>query len=306
MASTIHANARTTPRIRREIQMAPSSVSNAALARRYGIHRHTVAKRRKRTSTEDASVRPHRLCITLTEPQEPVVVAIRELLLLPLDDLLVVVREFIEPCLSRSALDRCLRRHGVSDLRTLQRERDGDKAALQPPKRFKAYEPGFVHIDVKYLPKMQDEASRKYLFVAIDRATRWVYLEIRKILTDNGKEFTDRFSAAGERQPTGDHPFDQVCQEAHIEHRLIPPRHPQTNGMVERFNGRIAEILCSERFDSSADLKQTLENYQWAYNHQIPQRALGHVSPIQALKEWQKKRPDLFVKRVYNVTGLDA
>ncbi|RTZ73063.1 MAG: IS481 family transposase, partial [Gammaproteobacteria bacterium] len=49
-----------------------------------------------------------------------------------------------------------------------------------------------------------------------------------------------------------------------------------------------------------------LENYQWAYNHQIPQRALGHVSPIQALKEWQKKRPDLFVKRVYNVTGLDS
>ena len=158
--------------------------------------------------------------------------------------------------------------------------------------------------------------------------TRWVYLEIRKdkraksaqaflkallkkapfkirkILTDNGKEFTDRFSAAGERQPTGDHPFDQVCQEAHIEHRLIPPRHPQTNGMVERFNGRIAEILRSERFDSSADLKQTLENYQWAYNHQIPQRALGHVSPIQALKEWQKKRPDLFVKRVYNVTRV--
>ena len=186
-----------------------------------------------------------------------------------------------------------------------------------------------MHIDVKYLPKMQDEASRKYLFVAIDRATRWVYLEIRKdksaksaqaflktllkkapfkirkILTDNGKEFTDRFSAAGERQPTGDHPFDQVCQEAHIEHRLIPPRHPQTNGMVERFNGRIAEILRSERFDSSADLKQTLENYQWAYNHQIPQRALGHVSPIQALKEWQKKRPDLFVKRVYNVNVIN-
>ena len=51
MASTIHANARTTPRIRREIQMAPPSVSNAALAHRYGIHRHTVAKWRKRVST---------------------------------------------------------------------------------------------------------------------------------------------------------------------------------------------------------------------------------------------------------------
>ncbi len=40
----IHANARTTPRIRREAQQAPASVSHRELARRYGIHRHTVAK----------------------------------------------------------------------------------------------------------------------------------------------------------------------------------------------------------------------------------------------------------------------
>lgn len=30
-----------------------------------------------------------------------------------------------------------------------------------------------------------------------------------------------------------------------------------------------------------------------------------HQTPIQALKEWQAKKPDLFVKRVYNQTGLD-
>ena len=187
MASTIHANARTTPRVRREIQMALPSVSNAALAHRYGIHRHTVAKWRKRASTEDASARPHRLCTTLTEPQEPVVVAIRELLLLPLDDLLVVVREFagrgqgIHRALSQPfgagslpPPSRCVR---PQDLATGAGWRQGSSPA---PKRFKAYEPGFVHIDVKYLPKMQDEASRKSLFVAIDRATRWVYLEIRK------------------------------------------------------------------------------------------------------------------------------
>jgi IS30 family transposase len=74
---------------------------------------------------------------------------------------------------------------------------------------------------------MPDEQSRKYLFVDIDRATRWVYMEIRasksagsaraflknlikkapfvitKTLTDNGKEFTDRFCATGERKSTG-------------------------------------------------------------------------------------------------------
>ena len=42
----------------------------------------------------------------------------------------------------------------------------------------KDYAPGFVHVDVKYLPQMADESRRTYLFVAIDRATRWVYLEI--------------------------------------------------------------------------------------------------------------------------------
>jgi len=92
-------------------------------------------------------------------------------------------------------------------------------AVKGPTKSFKDYEPGFIHVDVKYLPQMPDERHRKYLFAAIDRATWWVYIEIRadktaksassflenlikklsftinKVLTGNGKEFTDRFYA---------------------------------------------------------------------------------------------------------------
>ena len=66
---------------------------------------------------EDASHRPQRLHATLSTAQEAVVVALRETLPLPLDDLLAVTREFIHPEVSRSGLDRCLRRHGVSDLK---------------------------------------------------------------------------------------------------------------------------------------------------------------------------------------------
>lgn len=33
-------------------------------------------------------------------------------------------------------------------------------------------------IDVKHLPQMPDEDHKRYLFVAIDHATRWVYLEV--------------------------------------------------------------------------------------------------------------------------------
>ena len=47
---------------------------------------------------------------------------------------------------------------------------------LKPRKTFKTYEPGFLHVDVKYLPQMADETTRRYLFVAIDRATRWVFV----------------------------------------------------------------------------------------------------------------------------------
>jgi IS30 family transposase len=218
-------------------------------------------------------------------------------------------------------LDRCLRRHGVSNLRALIPTPEGSK---QAPQKFKDYELGFVHADIKYLPQMPDEPQHRYLFVAIERTTRWVYMEImgeksaanaagfvermvakapfkvHKILTDNGKEFTDRFCTTGERTPTGNHVFDRVCKRNGIEHRLIKPRHPQTNGMVERFNGRIGEVLATRRFDSSKSLEATLKRYVEMYNYQIPQRRLGHIAPVQALKDWQKKRPELFNKPVSN------
>jgi len=73
---------------------------------------------------------------------------------------------------------------------------------------------------------------------------------------------------------------------------LAPPRHPQTNGMTERFNGRINELLQQTRFDSKADLEATLMNYLKLYNHRIQQRALDTKTPILALKEWQKKHPE--------------
>ena len=98
---------------------------------------------------------------------------LRTRMLLPLDDLLAVIHEFIEPAMSRSALDRLLRRRGHSRLPAPAKPENES----QP---FKLYEPGYVHIDVKFLPQMQDEDKRRYVFVAIDRATRWVFIQIRQ------------------------------------------------------------------------------------------------------------------------------
>jgi len=185
-----------------------------------------------------------------------------------------------------------------------------EEGTKTPVKTFKDYAPGFGHVDVKYRPQMPDQDQRIYLFAAIDRAARWVYVEILQdksarsasgflkrlidhapftittLLTDNGKESTDRFCATGERQPTGTHAFDQVCADNCIDHRLTKPRTPQTNGMVERFNGRIAEVLATTRFDSTEHLADTIKRYVQVYNQHIPQKALGHIPPLQAMKNW--------------------
>jgi hypothetical protein len=55
--------------------------------------------------------------------------------------------------------------------------------------------------------------------------------------------------------------------------------------LVERFNGRVSDIVNQTRFRSAADLESTLRNYVKIHNHSIPQRALNHKTPVQALKD---------------------
>lgn len=304
MQIRLHANATVTPSQRRYIYENRHRPT-AQLHREMGLTYKTVKRWKNREDGQDASSRPHNTNSSLLDWQEALVVDLRTTFLLTLDDLLILCRKFIIPTLSRSALLRCLKRHNVNDLNALLPVEDnGDN---KKKKTFKDYEPGYIHVDVKYLPKMPDEENRKYLFVAIDRASRWVYLDIfpdksaksaetflmdvvedfpgkiTKLLTDNGKEFTDRFCRSGMRKPTGNHIFDNACAQNNIEHRLTKPRSPQTNGMVERFNGRIAIILKSTRFKSSQDLKKTLQNYLFSYNNVIGQRALKHQTPMKFL-----------------------
>ncbi|MGA8277036.1 MAG: integrase core domain-containing protein, partial [Rhodanobacteraceae bacterium] len=130
-------------------------------------------------------------------------------------------------------------------------------------------------------------------------------MKIEKLLTDNGSQFTDRFTAKG-KQPSGNHAFDRQCAQLGIEHRLIKPRRPQTNGMVERFNGRIRDVLATTRFRSREDLRTTIERYVKLYNDHLPQKALGHRTPLQALRAWHTDRPELFVRKPKNQAGLDT
>ena len=206
MLIALHKNATTTPATRLALQQA--SGTDRELAQQYGIGIRTVRKWRGRTTVHDASHTAHRLQTTLNAGQEELVIYLRSQLLLPLDDLLAVVREFIEPAMSRSALDRLLRRRGHSRL------------PVQP-------------------------------------------------------------------KPEGEHEFDQLCKALGIEHRLTKPKTPQTNGMVERFNGRLSQVLRSHHFNSAEDLEKTLHRFVWLYNHHLPQKALGLRAPVQALKKME-------------------
>jgi transposase-like protein len=330
MQIQLHKNATTTPNVRERIQQSNEPIS--LLARRFSIQENTVRKWKNRKTTEDESCCPHTLQTTLTPAQESIVVELRRFLLLALDDLLPRVRQYINPAASRSGLHRTFVRHGVSRLTDLIPQEEGAKV---PVKTFKEYKPGYLHVDIKYLPRMPDEAQHQYLYVAIDRATRWVFVEIHPdkgaktaagflarlhavapmvitiCLTDNGGEFTDAY-CGGKREPSGGHAFDRQAVELNIEHRLTKPRHPQTNGMVERFNGRIAAILSTTRFASAAEMSATLAGYVGNYNVHHTQKALDYRAPQAAIQAWQETNTECFRTATgtsssitHNIMGLD-
>ncbi len=166
MGQVRHGSATTTHAIRAAIQR--SLVFLAALSREFGINPKTVAKWRKRQTLEDRKTGPKEpRSTTLSEAEEAMVVAFRRHTLLPLDDCLYALQPTI-PHLTRSALHRCLQRHGISRLPDLE----GDKPKRQ---RFKRYPIGFFHLDIA---EVQTGEGKLYLFVAIDRTSKFAVTQL--------------------------------------------------------------------------------------------------------------------------------
>ena len=110
--SKMKGSARTTPRTRAELKAAKAP--SRTLARQYGLNPKTVLKWRKREVTADAAMGPKTpKSSVLTPAEEAIVVEFRRRTLLPLDDVMGCLKDTI-PNLSRSALHRCLQRHGIS------------------------------------------------------------------------------------------------------------------------------------------------------------------------------------------------
>jgi transposase InsO family protein len=229
---------------------------------------------------------------------------------MPLDDLVDTIQSAI-PHAKRSTVSRTLQAFNIAKV-----PREKQEAA----KKFKAYEPGYLHMDITYLPKI--DGIKYYLYVAIDRATRLMYYRVYQnktaentkiflnecndffpfvithILTDNGFEFTNRFSQ-GRKEPTGNHRFDKLCKALGIDHRLTQPSTPQTNGMVERANGIIKDhtvkvTTYNNLQEMITDLDKFLLYYLFARRHSSLKKELNVRTPYEALQSWYNLEPDLF------------
>jgi len=305
MDLNLHANATTTPKTRAYIQSSRKAVGE--LASDLGVSETTIRRWRARTTVTDRPHTPKTVASSLSPMEQTLVCELRTRLQLPLDDITEVMRRCLNEKLSRSAVHRCLVRYG------LNRRPKPDKS---PVGVFEQATVGFIHIDLKHLPAL--EKRKSYAFVAIDRATRYVYLEIHPkrdadtaagflerflahfphpvhtILTDNGSEFTDRFAVdmkdKPRDRPSGRHPFDRTCAQHEIDHRLTKPFRPQTNGLVERFNRRIVEAIgrqpkrgiAHRLFVSHADRDSFLQRFVGDYNR-TRLKCLGYIAPLQAL-----------------------
>ena len=292
MGSILHANAKTTPRIRKEIQ--ESMESAPTLAKRLNLNVKTVLKWKKASSLEDKRSGPQKPKSVLSDTTQQVICEFRRLSKLPLDDVYMALKDRI-PELTRSNLHRCLKRHGLNVLPQEERE-------AREKKKFKDYPIGFVHIDIT---QVRTQQGKCYLFVAIDRATKYVYVElhetmtaaiagaflrqlidhcpfkITQILTDNVAQFTYALLAEHLRPKNKTHPFDAVCLHHGIDHRLTQFRHPWTNGQVEVTNRILKKYTTkSYHYEDLDELKRHIMAFVLYYNHQRPLKALKYQTPF--------------------------
>ena len=192
--------------------------------------------------------------------------------------------------------------------------------------QFKNYDPGFLHVDITYWPKFN--GTKYYIYVAIDRATRLIYIEvhdnkraetaakflekaleffpfkIEKVLTDNGKEFTlDNHKGNSESNLTW--AFDLVCDAYNIEHRKTRPYTPQTNGMVEKSNDTIkSNTLKINEYKNVEEMVKDLLSFMVYYNlnrrHTSLRKELWVRTPYDALEYWYEKEPSIFKEDLFD------
>ncbi len=310
MKQIYHSNATTNVRLRTEI--SNSNATNLELSEKYDISLNTVIKWKNRNNFEDKSSRPNTIKYALSELKMLIAIELRVLTWWALDEITEIINP-VEPGKIRSAVYRTFVREGINKLP----EKEKEKA-----KKFKEYDPGYLHIDVTYLPKIN--GVKYYLFVAIDRATRMLYYKvydaktsantesfmlecldffpfsITHVLTDNGLEFTNRLLKDKKgKYCAKPSKLDVVCEQNNIDHRCTKPFTPKTNGMVEKANDIIKKkTIKITKYSSLEEMNDDLMDFLIHYNlyrrHGSLRRELKVKTPYNAVEKWYELDGKIF------------
>ena len=317
MGQVLHGSATTTEAIRRAIQHSQESLRT--LAKRYGINQKTVAKWKKRTSVADLPTGPREPRSTvLSVEEEAVIVAFRRYTLLPLDDCLYALQPTI-PHLTRSSLHRCLQRHGIGRLPDVEGDRPAKKkfkairsaSSTSTSPRCEPNRASSTCSSPSTGPRSSPSSSctrRPPTAVSRDfllRLIAAVPYKIHTVLTDNGIQFTTP-GAGGSAVPlikeaiaNGElfraHAFEYACAKNDIEHRTTKPKHPWTNGQVERMNRTIKDATVKRFYYETHDqLRRHLADFVSAYNFGRRLKTLKGLTPYEFICKTWASQPERF------------
>lgn len=167
MEIKLHANATTTPRIRRYLQQ--SDKSDRELATELGISVTTVRRWRNRDQVSDNHTTPKVIHKALRQEQAALINALRDITGAPLDELLLLVNDGLGIAVSRATLNRYLKPASVKQKGALLQGKKALKAGIMPQKLLLHHQPLSLHMD---------DGGEQHLLWAREPVSGWCYARL--------------------------------------------------------------------------------------------------------------------------------
>ena len=125
---------------------------------------------------------------------------------------------------------------------------------------------------------------------------------INIVLTDNGIQFDDLpKNRNGITAQLRGHPFDRICRQHNIEHRLTKPNHPWTNGQAEHMNRTIKDATVNRYYyRKKGELEMHLNTFLATYNYVKRLKTLKGLSTYEFIVKAWSETPDLFFIEPYH------